>query len=181
MRSYGLLILALFYAVYIGKMILQSKKGIQTDQMAKGKENTKVFYIELIMKIATYSLVVVEILCLFFVSPQLPRIFMITGAILGFAGDILFAVSVITMKDSWRAGIAENDKTEMITGGIYSVSRNPAFLAFDCVYAGLLLKFFHWVLLVFSAFAMTMLHLQILQEEQFLLKEFGSEYRSYTN
>ncbi len=79
------------------------------------------------MKIATYSVVVVEILCLFFVSPQLPRIFMITGAILGFAGDILFAVSVITMKDSWRAGIAENDKTEMITGGIYSVSRNPAF------------------------------------------------------
>ena len=181
MRSIGLLILALFYAVYIGKMILQSKKGIQTDQMAKGKENTKVFYIELIMKIATYSVVVVEILCLFFVSPQLPRIFMITGAILGFAGDILFAVSVITMKDSWRAGIAENDKTEMITGGIYSVSRNPAFLAFDCVYAGLLLMFFHWVLLVFSAFAMTMLHLQILQEEQFLLKAFGSEYRSYTN
>ena len=37
MRSIGLLILALFYAVYIGKMILQSKKGIQTDQMAKGK------------------------------------------------------------------------------------------------------------------------------------------------
>ena len=142
MRSIGLLILALFYAVYIGKMILQSKKGIQTDQMAKGKENTKVFYIELIMKIATYSVVVVEILCLFFVSPQLPRIFMITGAILGFAGDILFAVSVITMKDSWRAGIAENDKTEMITGGIYSVSRNPAFLAFDCVYVGLLLMFF---------------------------------------
>ena len=51
MRSIGLLILALFYAVYIGKMILQSKKGIQTDQMAKGKENTKVFYIELILSL----------------------------------------------------------------------------------------------------------------------------------
>ena len=77
---------------------------------------------------------------------------MITGAILGFAGDILFAVSVITMKDSWRLVLQKMIKTEMITGGIYSVSRNPAFWPSDCVYVGLLLMFFHWVLLVFSAF-----------------------------
>ena len=179
MRFVGFLILALFYAVYIGKMILQRRKGIQTDQMAKGKEKTKVFYTELTMKFATYVVVVVEILSLLLVSPRLPQGFIIAGAVLGFIGDILFAVSVTTMKDSWRAGIAENDKTEIITNGIYSISRNPAFLAFDCVYVGLLLMFFNWVLLIFSAFAITMLHLQILQEEQFLSKVFGAEYSSY--
>ncbi|MDE6168227.1 MAG: isoprenylcysteine carboxylmethyltransferase family protein, partial [Acetatifactor sp.] len=83
------------------------------------------------------------------------------------------------MRDSWRAGIAENDKTEIITNGIYSISRNPAFLAFDCVYIGLLLMFFHWVLLIFTIFAITMLHLQILQEEAFLTKAFGGEYINY--
>lgn len=85
------------------------------------------------------------------------------------------------MKDSWRAGIAENDKTEIITKGVYGISRNPAFLAFDCVYIGLLLMYFNVVLLIFSVFAMIMLHLQILQEEQYLAKVFGDDYIHYKN
>ena len=179
MKIIGLLILAVFYAVYIGKMILQKRKGIQTDQMAKGKQKTKIFYIELTMKTATYSVVAAEVLSLLFIPPYLPQTLVAVGVVLGFIGDILFTVSVVTMKDSWRAGIAENDKTEIITNGIYSISRNPAFLAFDCVYAGLLLIAFNWVLLAFSVFAMTMLHLQILQEEMFLSKTFGAEYEVY--
>lgn len=85
------------------------------------------------------------------------------------------------MKDSWRAGIAENDKTEIVTRGIYQISRNPAFLGFDCVYIGLLLMFFNPVLLIFSVFAIIMLHLQILQEEQYLPKVFGRDYINYKN
>lgn len=179
MKLLGLLILAVFYAVYIIKMILQKRKGIQTDQIAKGKQKTNVFYIELVMKIATYSVVAVEVFSLFLASPYLPQMFVVAGVVLGITGDILFAVSVVTMKDSWRAGIAENDKTEIITSGIYSISRNPAFFAFDCVYAGLLFISFNWVLLIFSVFAATMLHLQILQEEKFLSKTFGTEYNVY--
>ena len=48
MKIIGLLILAAFYAVCISKMILQKRKGIQTDQTAKGKQKTKVFYIDVI-------------------------------------------------------------------------------------------------------------------------------------
>ena len=69
MKIIGLLILAVFYAVYFCKMIVQKRKGIQTDQIAKGKQKTKAFYIELVMKIATYSVVVAEVLSLFFAPP----------------------------------------------------------------------------------------------------------------
>ena len=99
--------------------------------------------------------------------------------VLGVAGTFLFALSVITMKDSWRAGLAENDETEMITNGIYALSRNPAFLGFDCVYVGFVLMFFNVPLLLFSVFAMVMLHLQILQEEQYLIRVFGDTYLHY--
>lgn len=180
MKVLGVLILIFFYAVYIGKMVLQKRKGIQTDQIAKGKEKNKVFYIELIMKIATYSVVAAEVISIFFVTPHLPQIFIIAGTIIGFIGDILFVVSVVTMHDSWRAGIAEHDKREIVTEGIYRISRNPAFLAFDCVYIGITLIFFNWILLIFSIFAIIMLHLQILQEEEFLSKTFGKEYINYT-
>ncbi len=114
MEIIGFLILVVFYVVYIGKMILQKRKGIQTDQIAKGKQKTKIFYIELAMKIATYSVVAAEVLSLFFAPPYLPQTLVAVGVVLGFVGDILFIVSVVTMKDSWRAGIAENDKTEII-------------------------------------------------------------------
>lgn len=149
--------------------------------MAKNKQKNKVFYIELILKIATYTIVIVEIISLFAVPSQQPRIFIISGSILGIIGNIIFAIAVFTMQDSWRAGIAENDKTQIITKGIYQFSRNPAFLGFDCVYIGFVLMFFNVPLLFFSIFAIIMLHLQILQEEQYLTKVFGETYINYKN
>lgn len=44
------------------------------------------------------------------------------------------------MRDSWRAGISETDKTELVTEGIYQISRNSAFLGFDLLYIAILLE-----------------------------------------
>jgi len=178
MKLIGICILIIFYTVYFGKMFLQRRKGIQTNQIAKGKRN-KTFYIELIMKFATYIIVVAEIFSIFLVKQSLPKELIICGIVLGLIGDIIFALAIISMKDSWRAGLAENDKTEMITGGIYKISRNPAFLGFDCVYISILLMFFNIPLLIFTCFAIIMLHLQILQEEKYLPNVFGDEYIHY--
>lgn len=187
MKIIGIVILLIFYSIYLGKMALQKRKGIQTNQIAKGKKKDKVFYIETILKIATYSVVLVEVISIYkFDRAGLASVgfksfdtFSIAGAIIGFIGDGVFAMAVLTMKDSWRAGLAKGDETKIVTNGIYKISRNPAFLGFDCVYLGILLMFFNWVLLVFSAFAIIMLHLQILQEEQYLPDVFGEEYISY--
>ena len=83
------------------------------------------------------------------------------------------------MKDSWRAGIPSKDKTELVTTGIYRYSRNPAFLGFDFMYVGVLLMYGNLLTLGFSAFAMVMLHLQILQEERYLENTFGADYIAY--
>lgn len=179
MKTAGFTILIIFYGIYIGKMLLQKRKGIQTDQMGKGKADGKVTRIERMLKAATYSVVAVEVVSIMTAPSRLPQAAALAGAAIGFLGDILFALSVLTMKDSWRAGIAENERTEMVTNGIYGISRNPAFLAFDCVYVGLLLMFFNGVLLLFSVFAMVMLHLQILQEERHLERMFGTDYLNY--
>lgn len=179
MKTAGFTILIIFYGIYIGKMLLQKRKGIQTDQMGKGKADGKVTRIERMLKAATYSVVAVEVVSIMTAPSRPPQAAALAGAAIGFLGDILFALSVLTMKDSWRAGIAENERTEMVTNGIYGISRNPAFLAFDCVYVGLLLMFFNGVLLLFSVFAMVMLHLQILQEERHLERMFGTDYLNY--
>lgn len=179
MKIIGIAILLAFYAVYLGKMALQRRQGIQTDQIARNKARGKLFYIELTMKIATYAVVLVEVVSIFVAGDSLPMAARIPGAMLAIAGVVVFALAVVTMRDSWRAGISINDQTELVTTGIYRYSRNPAFLGFDLVYAGLLLMFFNWPLLAFTAFATLMLHLQILQEEAWLPTAFGDEYLQY--
>ena len=142
----GLTALLLFYGVYFGKMAAQRKQGIQTDHIAKGGKKGRLFRVEMTMKAATYAVPVVEIISLLSGTSRMPDLIRYLGALAAFAGAACFAASVYTMRDSWRAGIPEGDKTEIVTTGIYSMSRNPAFLGFDLVYIGLLLMFFNPVL-----------------------------------
>ena len=84
------------------------------------------------------------------------------------------------MKDNWRAGVSKLDKTSLVTSGIYSVSRNPAFLGFDLMYIGILITFFNYCLLVLTIFTVVLFHLQIIMvEEKFLIKTFGDDYLYY--
>ena len=175
----AILILIFFYAIYIGKMVIQRRKGIQTDQIARGQKEKSLFLTEAIMKIATYSIVIAEVISIYFntaFSFAIPRII---GISFGIIGVVFFGMAVYTMRDSWRAGISKSDKTELVVTGIFNISRNPAFLGFNLVYIGILLMFFNWTLLIFTIFAITMLHLQILQEEKFLPIVFGENYLAY--
>lgn len=175
----ALIILLIFYGCYFGKMISQKKRGIKTDQIGKGKTGF-VKVVELTMKVATIAVPIVEVISIGFSTTCLPVYARICGVVLALIGDVVFICSILTMRDSWRAGVAEEDKTELVTSGIYKISRNPAFLGFDLVYIGILLMFFNWGLFVVSVFAIMMFHLQIVNvEEDFLIKTFGEDYLAY--
>ena len=174
----AIFILAVFYAIYFGKMIIQKKKGITTHQIGKRKEK-KLHTVEALMSVATFSVVIIQLLSIFFDWNIMPSGARFTGFCIAGIGDIFFLISVTYMKDSWRAGIPEKDKTKLVTDGIYKFSRNPAFVGFDFMYIGVLLMFFNIGTLLFSLFSIVMLHLQILQEEKYMAKTFGEEYLEY--
>lgn len=172
-------ILGIFYSFYFGKMLAQRRKGIQTDQMGKGKKGAA-RAIELTMKAVTISVPIAELVSVYLNISALPEWIRYIGIVLALSGDMIFGISVWTMKDSWRAGVSETEQTELVTDGIYQISRNPAFLGFDTVYVGILLMFFNWILFAFSVAAMVMFHLQIVKvEEPFLDSVFGEDYRKY--
>lgn len=174
----AIFILAVFYAIYFGKMIIQKKKGITTHQIGKRKEK-KLHTVETLMSVATFSVAIIQLLSIFFDWNIMPSGARFTGFCIAGIGDIFFLISVTYMKDSWRAGIPEKDKTKLVTDGIYKFSRNPAFVGFDFMYIGILLMFFNIGTLLFSLFSIVMLHLQILQEEKYMAKTFGEEYLEY--
>ena len=171
-------ILTAFYGVNISKVILQSRQSIKTNQMGIGNKPKKVLLIERIMGVATVFAVVLEIGSIFLVKnfPAVP--IRIAGLLIGVLADIFFASAVITMKNSWRVGIPE-EKTALVTNGIYQWSRNPAFVGFDLSYLSMCLLFFNIPLLVVSLWAAVMLHLQILQEEEHMKNMFGNAYIAY--
>lgn len=178
-QTAALVILALFYTAYFTKMILQAKKGVKTNQMAKGSKPRKVLVIEMLLKIATYSIVPVELYSIIYDIRLWKSLSVWFGILIAALGVMVFVIAMTTMRDSWRAGIPEKAQTKLITNGIYRLSRNPAFFGFDLLYLGILVSFFHYLLLLFTLFAIVMLHLQILQEETFLTDAFGKSYSDY--
>ena len=139
----AILILAAFYGIYYIKLISQRKQGIQTNLLGKGKKGF-VKAIEDSLKIVTFVAPIVELISIFmdtYIDLTWIRVF---GCILGILGVVVFAVSVLTMRDSWRTGVPDDKKTELVTSGIYAYSRNPAFLGFDLIYLSILFIFFNF-------------------------------------
>lgn len=172
--------LAIFYSVYLGKMIAQSRRGIRTNQLAKGNKPKQVFFTELSAKLFAYAAIVVQIISILFTSPA-SNIFACCFALILFTLAItIFSSAVYTMHDSWRAGLPEK-KIALITNGIYSWSRNPAFLGFDFLHLGVMIMFFNLPLLLVSLGSIISYHMQILQEEKYLTTTFGEEYTQYNH
>ncbi len=176
-------ILAAFYGCYFAKILCQRKNGVKTDRLGVGKgKNGFVKFIEIGVKLASILCLAVEIASIIFGGGSLLNgwVWRTAGACLAGVGATIFIISVITMRDSWRAGVPEEKETELVTNGVYKISRNPAFLGFDFVYVGVLLMFFNVPLLIATIAAGVMLHLQIVNvEEDFLCSQFGDEYLEY--
>ena len=177
-RLLALFVLAVFYGMYLVKQWRQKRRGIRTMQIGRRKE-AQTHTVETLMGIATVGIIPAQLLSIGFGWSYLPANARFTGFCIGMVGDLIFLISVLCMKDSWRAGIPDRDRTELVTDGIYAFSRNPAFLGFDLQYVGVLLMFCNLLTASFTVFAVSMLHLQILQEERYLTAAFGAEYLKY--
>lgn len=174
-----LCLMAAFYICYFVKMISQRKQGISTDQLGKGKTGF-VKFIEVTLKISTYVLPIIQLISISWYIGTAHIALRIIGCVINAVGVLTFIMSVLQMKDNWRAGVQQEDKTNLVTTGIYSISRNPAFLGFDLMYIGILFTFFNSFLCFATSFVLVFFHLQIVNvEEEFMIDAFGEEYIQY--
>lgn len=179
----GLIIFLVFYGSYFVKMLTQRSRGIKTDRMGRGSKPKRTFIIEVVLKSSTFLTAVVELISILFISKfeiLIKNNFVrYIGFILSLFGIIIFITAMVTMRDSWRAGIDKTQKTKIIKDGIYKYSRNPAFAGFDLLYIGMALAFSNILNIIFACFSILILHLQILEEEKFLPSVFGEDYLEY--
>jgi len=177
------LMISCFYFAYFYKQFRLRKKGIRTNRLAKGSKPNRTAIIESFLLAATYVTAVIQYASVFWPAYMLPLPsslpVRIAGLILNGFGVTCFIAAVFVMRDSWRAGIDEEQKTAIVTKGIYKYSRNPAFLGFDLLYIGTFLAVPNVIMLAAAIIAICLLHLQILEEEKFLPSFFGDDYKRY--
>ncbi len=102
------------------------------------------------------------------------------GVALILGGFALFVLGLRALGGSWRLGIDEQHPGALITTGVYAFSRHPIYLFFNLYFLGTFLLNGAVIFLGFWLFAAVMLHLQMLQEERFLIRVHGSAYLDYT-
>jgi protein-S-isoprenylcysteine O-methyltransferase Ste14 len=103
----------------------------------------------------------------------------IVGAILITLGLITSTIASLTLKKSWRIGVDENEKTELIINGIYKFSRNPYFLSYDFVLIGMVFCLWSPFLILPVLSTIRLFHLMILKEENYLENKHPENYSRY--
>jgi protein-S-isoprenylcysteine O-methyltransferase Ste14 len=103
----------------------------------------------------------------------------IVGLALVSIGLITFIMAFLSFGNSWRIGIDRKKPGTLVTKGIFSVTRNPIYLAFHLLSFGMFLMNGTWFLLIFALLAAIACHFQILREEEFLKRRHGQEFAEY--
>lgn len=83
------------------------------------------------------------------------------------------------MKNSWRIGIDKDTKTELVTTGLFSVTRNPIFFGMILSLVGLFLTSPNALTTLFLILGYVLIQIQIRLEEEFLTNEHGLIYFNY--
>jgi protein-S-isoprenylcysteine O-methyltransferase Ste14 len=103
----------------------------------------------------------------------------IAGVVLVTSGLVIFGSAYASFGDSWRVGFDEKNSGALVTTGIFALSRNPIYVFLDLWFTGVFLINGTLIFLIFALLAVAVLHWQILQEEEFLVRLHGQAYRSY--
>lgn len=177
------ILISIFYLAYFAKQVMLRRKGINTNRLAKGNKPKKTATIETCLLLTTYGSAVIQYLSIFtpkyLIPISLPIMLNYVGVAITGIGVVFFILAITHMKDSWRAGIDEEQDTSIVTNGIYQLSRNPAFVGFDLLYIGIFLAVPNVVMFLAAVISVVLMHLQILEEEKYLPTVFGKTYLKY--
>ncbi len=167
----------LLQGMFISKNIILSK---QTGKQIKGKNREAI--------LATLFFILFIILSFMFSIQNEPfgkiinqhnSIYTGIGLIILILNLIVSATALIHLRDSWRVGVLENQKTNLVTTGIYNYSRNPYFVSYLLMFFAYAIILQNLVLLGFAIIGFGFVHSMIMKEEAYLTAEHKENYLQY--
>jgi protein-S-isoprenylcysteine O-methyltransferase Ste14 len=92
---------------------------------------------------------------------------------------IWILIAQVQMGLSWRVGIDQNNKTELVKHGLFSLSRNPIFLGMKISVVGIFLMLPNVLTLVSLILSWVVIDIQVRLEEEFLAATHGIKYKRF--
>jgi protein-S-isoprenylcysteine O-methyltransferase Ste14 len=104
------------------------------------------------------------------------------GIVLAALGGLSVFAAQLGMGENWRVGVSDEQGTDLVTGGWFSLCRNPIYAAMIVGWTGFALMVPTW--LAFAAVVVIVLGLELqvrVVEEPYLIRTHGDEYRRYAS
>ena len=104
----------------------------------------------------------------------------VVGVVLAGGGGLAVFLAQLGMGASWRVGVSDDQNTELVTSGWFSIIRNPIYSAMVVGWTGFAVLVPTW--LAFAAVVVIAIGLELqvrFVEEPYLLRTHGAEYRRY--
>ena len=188
MKVFLLVYLLLFFGL---AMILPSYRvwkmtGVNPYKL--GKSESAHDYVGTLFRLTILSVALVVIAFAFLPNlyEYLVPISYLSNVTLNTVGQTLLVIAVIWvlvaqvhMQKSWRIGIDEDVKTELIQTGLFKLSRNPIFLGMRVMLLGLFLVLPNAASLVILFVGDLLIQIQVRLEEEFLTRTHGKAYLAY--
>jgi protein-S-isoprenylcysteine O-methyltransferase Ste14 len=186
---FTIIFVVLFYAVFLLRFIQLLTKGINPLALGIGKSVSRAL-LELAFGVGllvwTFEILRNAFHLSVYILPDIitESLFSSTpirslGVLLTCAGFVIFLLALRAFGNSWRVGIDTNKPGTLITGGIFSLTRNPVFLFVNLYFIGTWLIYSSPFFLIAALVTVIGIHIQIREEEKFLLAHYGSEYETY--
>jgi protein-S-isoprenylcysteine O-methyltransferase Ste14 len=104
------------------------------------------------------------------------------GILLAAAGGLAVFAAQLGMGESWRIGVSDEERTDLVTGGWFSLCRNPIYTSMIAGWTGFALLVPTWLGIAAVPIIATGLEIQVrFVEEPYLLRTHGDAYRAYAS
>lgn len=179
----SIILLVVFFSLLFSRILLLKSRGIQPIVFAKTHPSD--YFLMPIMFLLVYVAFASAIPILPFPKILIKPLFeskMLAwiGIFVSSVGVVTFALALVAFGNSFRMGIDTEKPDKLITNGIFSISRNPIYVAFILFFLGLILAHpnITFIVVLFGIY-IPILHRQIIREEDFLKVHYGVEYSDY--
>jgi protein-S-isoprenylcysteine O-methyltransferase Ste14 len=192
MKNILIFYLPVYLLIYIGVAFViptyRTWKKTGVNPITFGKADTAHNYIGFVMKVLIALLFVSVLLFSLgegfyqYTNPIMyleKQYLLIGGLVIIHLSLVWIIIAQYQMSTSWRIGIDETHKTQLVTKGIFGISRNPIFLGMILSVLGLFLILPNALSLLLTVTTYFVIQIQIRLEEEFLERQHGKVYLEY--
>jgi protein-S-isoprenylcysteine O-methyltransferase Ste14 len=102
------------------------------------------------------------------------------GIALALCGGLAVFLAQLGMGESWRIGVSDDQRTDLVTAGWFALCRNPIYTSMIVGWLGLALIVPTWLGIAAVVVIAVGLEIQVRHvEEPYLVRTHGTEYRRY--